>query len=68
MDDAYQVITLSAMGDAETPAGGSVCIRCAPMIDRQHFHFPIVGCSTDARRVFFWFCFFFFDNSRLWLK
>ena len=23
----YQVITLSAMGDAETPAGGSVCIR-----------------------------------------
>lgn len=26
--DAYQVITLSAMGDAETPAGGSVCIRC----------------------------------------
>ena len=25
---AYQVITLSAMGDAETPAGGSVCMRC----------------------------------------
>ena len=24
----YQVITLSAMGDAETPAGGSVCMRC----------------------------------------
>lgn len=24
----YQVITLSAIGDAETPAGGSVCIRC----------------------------------------
>lgn len=23
----YQVITLSATGDAETPAGGSVCIR-----------------------------------------
>lgn len=28
---AYQVMTLSAMGDAETPAGGSVCMRC----DRQ---------------------------------
>lgn len=25
--DAYQVMTLSAIGDAETPAGGSVCIR-----------------------------------------
>lgn len=25
---AYHVITLSATGDAETPAGGSVCIRC----------------------------------------
>lgn len=25
---AYQVITLSATGDAETPAGGSVCMRC----------------------------------------
>lgn len=24
----YQVITLSATGDAETPTGGSVCIRC----------------------------------------
>jgi len=23
----YQVMTLSAMGDAETPAGGSVCMR-----------------------------------------
>lgn len=24
----YQVMTLSAMGDADTPAGGSVCMRC----------------------------------------
>ena len=24
---AYQVMTLSATGEAETPAGGSVCIR-----------------------------------------
>lgn len=27
--DAYQVMTLSAMGEAETPAGGSVCMRCS---------------------------------------
>ena len=26
--DAYQVMTLSAMGEADTPAGGSVCMRC----------------------------------------
>lgn len=26
--DRYHVMTLSAMGEAETPAGGSVCIRC----------------------------------------
>jgi hypothetical protein len=24
---AYQVMTLSAIGDAETPEGGSVCMR-----------------------------------------
>lgn len=24
---SYQVMTLSAMGEAETPAGGSVCMR-----------------------------------------
>lgn len=24
----YHVITLSAIGEADTPAGGSVCIRC----------------------------------------
>jgi hypothetical protein len=27
LSHAYQVITLSAMGEAETPAGGSVCMR-----------------------------------------
>lgn len=27
-ENTYQVITLSATGEAETPAGGSVCIRC----------------------------------------
>jgi hypothetical protein len=26
--DPYQVMTLSATGDADTPAGGSVCMRC----------------------------------------
>jgi hypothetical protein len=25
---AYQVMTLSGTGDADTPAGGSVCMRC----------------------------------------
>jgi len=25
--ESYQVMTLSAIGDAETPAGGSVCMR-----------------------------------------
>lgn len=27
-EDANHVMTLSATGDAETPAGGSVCMRC----------------------------------------
>jgi hypothetical protein len=26
--ESYQVMTLSAMGEADTPAGGSVCMRC----------------------------------------
>ena len=26
-DETYQVMTLSGTGDAETPAGGSVCMR-----------------------------------------
>lgn len=30
----YQVITLSATGEAETPAGGSVCMRCNPRASR----------------------------------
>ena len=29
---SYQVMTLSAIGDAETPAGGSVCIRCISIL------------------------------------
>jgi len=31
IDIAYQVMTLSAIGEAETPAGGSVCMRCETM-------------------------------------
>lgn len=32
---AYQVMTLSGTGEAETPAGGSVCIRYSILSD-QH--------------------------------
>jgi hypothetical protein len=31
---AYQVMTLSAIGEAETPAGGSVCMRLKSRIRR----------------------------------
>lgn len=34
---AYHVMTLSAIGDAETPAGGSVCIRYKAMCKLQLF-------------------------------
>ncbi len=59
MSDTYQVMTLSAMGDAETPAGGSVCIRCVPIVSlidfrgcrRQHKSQPraedMLGDATD---------------------
>lgn len=30
----YQVMTLSAIGEAETPAGGSVCMRLKSRIRR----------------------------------
>lgn len=33
--EAYQVMTLSATGDADTPAGGSVCIRCASVVSSR---------------------------------
>ena len=29
---SYQVMTLSAIGDADTPAGGSICIRCTSIL------------------------------------
>ena len=38
----YQVMTLSAIGDAETPAGGSVCIR---------YHF-ISNNDSILRRIY----------------
>ena len=31
---AYQVMTFSAIGEAETPAGGSVCMRLKSRIRR----------------------------------
>lgn len=34
--EAYQVMTLSGTGEAETPAGGSVCMRCSR---HQYFYF-----------------------------
>lgn len=33
----YHVMTLSAIGDAETPAGGSVCMRCQLLAHRSLF-------------------------------
>jgi len=32
---SYQVMTLSATGEAETPAGGSVCIRLKSRMSRR---------------------------------
>jgi hypothetical protein len=31
----YHVITLSAIGEADTPAGGSVCMRCLSCISTR---------------------------------
>jgi len=36
-ENLYQVITLSATGEAETPAGGSVCMRCKKVLDTSLF-------------------------------
>lgn len=30
--EIYQVMTLSGTGEAETPAGGSVCMRCCSIV------------------------------------
>lgn len=35
----YHVITLSAIGEADTPAGGSVCIRCLYQYDKSALTF-----------------------------
>lgn len=37
---AYQVMTLSDTGEAETPAGGSVCIRCEDL--------ALISCSETS--------------------
>ena len=34
----YQVMTLSAIGEAETPAGGSVCIRWEPLARKPEMY------------------------------
>jgi hypothetical protein len=35
MMTAFQVMTLSAIGEADTPAGGSVCMRLKSRIRRR---------------------------------
>jgi hypothetical protein len=40
--ESYQVMTLSAMGEAETPAGGSVCMRCVSPISTVLCNAPVV--------------------------
>lgn len=41
--ESYQVMTLSAIGDAETPAGGSVCIRCSSLVSKKPSPSPCVA-------------------------
>lgn len=45
----YQVMTLSGTGDAETPAGGSVCMRCCG--NRQHQPSSWVATGRLGRRT-----------------
>ena len=48
--DAYQVMTLSAIGDAETPAGGSVCIRYDDnLLAASLTEVPMVGVEGQKR-------------------
>lgn len=42
---AYQVMTLSGTGEAETPAGGSVCMRCNR---HQYFHLDKAFYDVDG--------------------
>lgn len=44
----YQVMTLSATGDAETPAGGSVCIRCTSL---AHVDETIRNCVNQKIKI-----------------
>lgn len=46
---AYQVMTLSAIGEADTPAGGSVCIRCSILVSITiHISFLLDDCFLAA--------------------
>ena len=40
-------MTLSAMGDAETPAGGSVCIRCVKGLSAPELRQYMVSLLED---------------------
>jgi hypothetical protein len=48
---ANHVMTLSAMGEAETPAGGSVCIRYLPTLASDCSHDVIEKLEQDASTV-----------------
>ena len=47
--NGYQVITLSAIGEAETPAGGSVCIRWESMSVRARRAMEFAKATVDGR-------------------
>ena len=42
----YQVITLSATGEAETPAGGSVCMRLKSRMSRRRAVVDMAKCRN----------------------
>jgi hypothetical protein len=48
---ANHVMTLSAMGEAETPAGGSVCIRFLPTLAFDYSHDVIEKLEQDASTI-----------------
>jgi hypothetical protein len=43
---AHQVMTLSGTGDAETPAGGSVCMRCTRRVSIDEAP-SVTACSDE---------------------
>ena len=51
-DTTYHVITLSATGEAETPAGGSVCIRCEQiMLAEANLRQKNLGCHNKVNET-----------------